>query len=232
MVLNVFVMEQIHENKIVSYKTASYEGIGEIVNRHRVVVQTKRGVDVELIFFDFLLGSLLGAECSQVESSIVKIWRSKVSSPLILLDLVHLDVTYIIDPAKLLLKRGHKSLEIKLVHIMLTIIFFRNSYGGDRVVSYHTVDDRILSHHVLGPCEARKNIVKVLKPLVRLDVLVRLGSKRHFVLLYLHHLLISEHLLLEFGFLFIQESSALFIQIIIIFLVIRVGRANRFIIVK
>ena len=40
MVLNVFVVEQIHENEIVSYKTASYEGIGEIVNRHRVVVQT------------------------------------------------------------------------------------------------------------------------------------------------------------------------------------------------
>lgn len=93
MVLDFLVMEEVYEQDFFRYERAVYERIREIVNGHRVVVQSKCSVDVQFTIFDSLLISFLFSEHPTIEMTIIKIAASELSSRIVLLNLVTLNVT-------------------------------------------------------------------------------------------------------------------------------------------
>lgn len=122
MVLNALVVEQINKNEFVSYKTASDKRVWEIVNWHRMIVQAKLLVDIELIFFNFFKSSSLSAKGSQVEYSIVKIGSSEDITFIALLNFIHLDIADFIDSTITFFKGHFHAFHIKHMHPVLPVV--------------------------------------------------------------------------------------------------------------
>jgi hypothetical protein len=126
MMLNFLVVEQINKNEFVSYKTASDEGVWEIVNWHRMIVQPKSLVDIELIFFNFFKSSSLSAKGSQVEFSIVKIGSSEDITFFALLNFIHLDIADFFNSTVTFFKGHFHAFHIKHMDPVLPVVLLRD----------------------------------------------------------------------------------------------------------
>ena len=94
-VSNVLVVEQVHEQQVVVDEGAVNEGVREVVDRHRVVVQAKPFVDVQLVLKDLFLSSFFWAVAKkdpEVEAAIVEVADRKNGAIWVLFDLIALDV--------------------------------------------------------------------------------------------------------------------------------------------
>jgi hypothetical protein len=85
-------MKERNKNFFVSYKTANNVGVWKVLNGHCPVINSYEGVDIQLIFLYFLLGSLDFSEVSKHPFTVVKICKSILISFRVLLHFFHFDV--------------------------------------------------------------------------------------------------------------------------------------------
>ena len=77
MVLNLLVVKQIYEKKLVVNKCAVDEWIWEVINRHRMVVQAKSLVDIKLILKHLCMWPVHLAEDSTEEVTVIEVATGK-----------------------------------------------------------------------------------------------------------------------------------------------------------
>ena len=188
---------------MVSHKDTGNKWIWEVINWHCVIVKLQSIIDIELILFDFIGSPFLFSKGSQLENSVIEIYDGEELASVVLLDISELDITFW-TTSEHLLHVDYEGLETELLDPVLPIVVLFDGDGLLRVVTDHAVDQRVLGHHVLTPSQPTEHIVEVSKTLVRLHILVRVGTKSKLLLFHLNHSLVTVHFFLKLSFLFSQ----------------------------
>jgi hypothetical protein len=92
MMLDILVVEQIDEEQVIVDEGTVNEWVGKVVDRHRVVVQTKGFVDVKLGIFYFFRSPICLTKHSAIKMPIIEVTASKLCARRILLDFIALDI--------------------------------------------------------------------------------------------------------------------------------------------
>ena len=90
--LPVIGVEQVDKHNLVSDKATGDEGIWRPCEAHSPIIQLKERVEIHFLGFDYLLGSGVPAEASELKHSIVVERDRELSGIIILRKLVNLDV--------------------------------------------------------------------------------------------------------------------------------------------
>ena len=90
--LPVICVEQVDEHNFVSHEATGDEGIWRPCEAHGPIIQVKERVKVDFLGLDYLLGSGVPAEASELKHSIVVERDRELSGIIILRKLVNLDV--------------------------------------------------------------------------------------------------------------------------------------------
>ena len=154
---------------------AGNEWVREIVDRHGIVVQTKFIIYVYLICCDFLRRTISFPKGSHFEDTIIYVGDSKFIPSRILFNLFQLNIT-IFKPTNLFLKSSGIGLQIILLHPVCPFVLHSNCNSALRIVSNTAVDNRVECGHILALGKPTKKVIKVLEPLVGLDILVTVSS--------------------------------------------------------
>jgi hypothetical protein len=87
------VVEQINKQNLILVNKASGDvWVWEVIDRHGIVIDSNKWVDVKLFFVYFILRSCSLSKSSQFETAIIKVTDSKQISSTILLDLLQFNV--------------------------------------------------------------------------------------------------------------------------------------------
>lgn len=179
-------MEQVDKYQVIVDVMAGYKWVGEIVDRHGIVVQAQFIIYIDLICCNFLWRTISFPKSSQFEDTIIYVSDSKLVSSRILFNLFKLDIA-VLKTTNLFLKGNRVGLQVILLHPVCPLVLHSNCDSALRVVSNAAVDNRVECWHILALSEPTKKVIEVLKPLVGFDILVTISSERLLLCLNLHH---------------------------------------------
>ena len=152
------IVEEVHVQQVVLDEHTGDEWIWEVVDWHRVVVQAKSIVDVELIGQDLLLcsfldvGILVDSEDPELKHAVIKIWHREFVTVVILLNLLHLDVAGG-EPSNFLLKLKDVALQREELDDVQPVVRHLDCDGVLRVIGDGAADDGVVGQNILGPCQ-------------------------------------------------------------------------------
>lgn len=100
------VVKESYEDPLVRYKTANYVWVWEILIGHGPVIDSNELIDIKLILFDLFLSPFGLAKVPEEPFAIIKVDKGILVSFAVLLNLLHLDVIWILSSDLLLEGEG------------------------------------------------------------------------------------------------------------------------------
>ena len=115
------IVEQLHKHEIIGNEGTIDEWIWEVINWNCVVVYADFRVHIELLFLNFLFGSVGLSKCSNFKTTIVIVSNCILITCSILLNLLQLDIIFFLTSNDLL-KHHEVGLQVVLLNKVGLII--------------------------------------------------------------------------------------------------------------
>ena len=109
------VVEEVDKNLIVANPTTCDEWVLEVLIGHRVIIDAKILIDIELVLFDLSPSSSRLSKCSESEFSIIGVDDGVLSTTVVLLNFFNLNVMLCVSPITNLLLKS-KLVSVQVIH--------------------------------------------------------------------------------------------------------------------